>query len=123
MAGSLKTAFRKAAVAAFTAAGDVKRSVTFRSMTNSAGYDTSTGTVNSTYTDYTVSMLIFRVNANEVGQGIIQANDEWALIPQYSLTPVPKVNDIIIDGTSEWKITQIKDDGADVLWKFLIRKP
>ena len=114
----MKEAFRKAALAAFVAAGDVKRSVSYRSVTSSAGYDTSTGMVTSPDTDYPVEMIIVRVQAKEVGQGIVQTNDRWALIPQYSLTPVPKIHDLI-DG---WRVVQIKDDGADALWKFLIRK-
>jgi len=118
---SLKEAFRKAALAAFAAAGDVKRSVSFRSITTGA-YNATTGTVTETYTDYAVSMIIVRVQAKEVGQGIIKTEDRWALIPQYSLTPVPKINDLIIESSNEWRIVLIKDDGADALWKFLVRK-
>ena len=119
---SLKLAFRKAAIAAFTAAGDVKRSVTYRSMTSSAGYNPTTGTVTGLYTDYSVEMIIVRVSAQEVGLGIVKTNDQWALIPQFSLTPVPQINDLIVEDSEEWKIVQIKDDGAEALWKFLVRK-
>ena len=122
MATSIKEAFKKAAIAAFVAVGDVKRSVTFRSMTASTGYSPTTGVATEIYTDYSVDMIMTRVKAEEVGNGIIQTNDRWAMIPQYNLTPTPKINDIIVESSAEWQIVQILDDGADALWRFLVRK-
>jgi len=78
----LQDAFKKAAIAAFTAADDLVTSVSYRSKTAaSATYDPTTGAVTSAYTDYTVSMIFARYENKQIDGNTILTTDEKALIP------------------------------------------
>jgi len=93
----LKEAFKKAAVAAFNAAGNLKEDVTYRSKTSgSAAYTPSTGTVADPYTDYSVEMLFTEFEQTQIDGQVILPTDEMAMIPVDNLTPVPKLNDLIV---------------------------
>ena len=93
----LKEAFKKAAVAAFVAAGDLKEEVTYRSKTEgSSSYTPSTGAVSDPYTDYGVEMLFTNYKQEQIDGQAILPTDEMAMIPVDNLTPIPKLNDLII---------------------------
>jgi hypothetical protein len=101
----LREAFKKAAVAAFVAAGNLKEEVTYRSKTEgSAGYTPSSGAVSDPYTDYGVQMLFMNYKQEQIDGKAILPIDEMAMIPVDNLAPIPKLNDLIIrtneDGTN-----------------------
>lgn len=93
----LKEAFKKAAVAAFTAAGDLKEDVIYRSKTTgSAAYTPGTGVVADPYTDYSVEMLFTNYKTEQIDGKAIMPTDEMGMIPVDNITPVPKLNDLIV---------------------------
>ena len=119
----LQDAFKKAAQAAFTAAGDIKVSSTYRSYTSgSSTYDPAIGAVTAPYTDYTVSLIFTNYLAKEIDGSSILPTDQKAMIPVDDLTPTPKLNDVIIKNSVTWHIVNIAKDAADALYTFQIRQ-
>jgi hypothetical protein len=125
----MKEAFKAAAQTAFSAAGNVKKSVTYRSKSNkNPTYTPSTNTVTDRYTDYTVNMIFESYISREIDNRTVLATDQKALIPVDNLTPTPKINDEVIVDKGEttevnWDIVHIHKDPADALYTFQIRKP
>lgn len=120
----LREAFKKAAQTAFTAAGNIKETVTYRSKTSaSASYDPDTGIVTDAYTDYSVSMIINKSRSFQHDNRAILENDDDAMIPVDNLTPTPQLHDQILRNTTDiWDIVWLKSDPALALWTFQIRK-
>jgi hypothetical protein len=123
MAG-LQEAFRSAAAAAFSAAGDIKESATFRSKTNmNPVYDPVTDTETQSYTDYSTSMVPSGYDSREIDGINILDTDERVKILVEELTPIPKRNDQIIRSSIKWEIINIHKDPANAVWTLQIRKP
>jgi hypothetical protein len=119
----MKDAFKKAAQAAFTAAGDIKVSSTYRSYTSgSSGYNPATGTTTAPYTDYTADIIYTKYLSREIGNSSILPTDVKAMVPVDNLTPTPKLNDVIIKDSVTWHIINIAKDAADALYTFQIRQ-
>ena len=120
----LRGALQKAAVTAFNALSDIPESVTYRSMDDAQpDYNLTTGVVDPDYTEYTVSFIFTSIKTRELNESsIVKSNDMWALIPTTSLTPTPKIIDLIIRNSTEWNVIDIRTDPTEALWKILIRK-
>lgn len=124
MAG-LQEAFQKAAAAAFTAAGNVKESVTVRIKSSSnPAYNPSTDSVTDSYTDYTVNALPSGYDTKEIdGRTILNTDEKLMILVEDLPSITPKRNDQIIRDSVTWEIESVHKDPADALWTLQIRKP
>ncbi|MHC4950700.1 MAG: hypothetical protein ACYTEU_06900 [Planctomycetota bacterium] len=122
----LAEAFKAAAQTAFTAAGNVPETVTYRSKTSaSADFDPVESELSSDlYTDYdSLKMIISNSESKQNDGRVILAQDCDAMIPGDNLTPEPKLHDLIIRNSTEiWDIVWFDTDSARALWTFQIRK-
>ncbi|MCP4149813.1 MAG: hypothetical protein GY757_18860 [bacterium] len=119
----LTEVFRKAAVAAHNACGDLNDSSTYHS-TGTFGYTASTGAVaESGGVDYTgVDVIFIGYQTEEIDGEKILRDDRKALIAALNLTPTPKVTDYITDSNSKvWNVVDVGGDPAPAEWKLQCR--
>lgn len=123
---SLKGAFRKGALAAFNAAGDIKETVTYRSKANrNPTYTPSSNTVSDSYSDYDVLMVFGSFKSREIDGQTVLSTDQWGMCRYeelYDSGITPKINDTIVRSSTTWEIIDIMNL-ADVVYKFHLRKP
>lgn len=122
----LQDIFKSAAQTAFTAAGNIRETISYRSKTNaSSTYNPVTGTVTDAYTDYdSLKMIAFTDKQLQIDGQAILPHDAFLMIPVENLTPTPKLHDQILrnSGTETWDIIWFETDAALALWKFQLRK-
>ncbi len=119
----MKEAFQNAAVAAFSAAGNIKTSVTYHS-TGTNAYNTSTGAMTETGgQDLSVSVMFTNYEQEEIDGDVILTTDQKALIPTLNLSVTPKITDTIIAGSETWQVQGKKTDPAEAMWEIQLRKP
>lgn len=123
MAG-LQEAFQAAAAAAFSAAGNVKETVTLRKKTDASPvYDPVTDIITDPHTDYSVSAIPSGYDSNEVDGVVILDTDEKLKILVSALAVSPAKGDLIFRSSVRWEIIGIHKDPADAVWTLQIRRP
>jgi len=136
MASSIKDAFKKAAAAVFTAAGDIKEPITFRSKQNSnPTYTPSSNTVTDPYRDYqNIDMIFTRYSKEEINDQTILNTDVKAQCLYDDIVDffIPKISDTVIrteknnDGSEseiQWDVVHTFKDAANAVWTFQLRRP
>lgn len=117
----MKDIFKNAAQIIFTAMDDVKITVTYRVKTSS--YNTSTGKVTISHTDYVITNCI-RVyfTAKEIDGLAIKPEDFKLLIPVDDLPVTPKIDDYVLIDSKNHNIIHYEKDPADAVWTIQVRK-
>lgn len=128
----LKEAFKAAAQAAFNAAGNVKNTVTYISVSEPT-YDTSTGAVSWNNTSYSnISVITDEYSNREIdnqpvgsreGDRAILPGDKKVYILYDDLTPTPKENDRITISGQDWTVIGHYVDPAQAMWQLQVRRP
>jgi hypothetical protein len=118
----LKEAFQKAAAVAFNAVGNLKISVVYSSVPNPA-YNTSSGVVTESETDYTVNAIREDYEFRDTDGVNIKSTDIKLLIlyEDLSITPL-KDQDYITIGGTRWGVVNWQIDPADAVWTFKLRQ-
>ena len=124
--GSLREAFRNAALAVFNAAGDVIEDSWFYSI-GSTVYDASSGVSSATSKMQVVSMLFSAYDDRNIDGTNVLPTDMLGTIPQTSLYPRPTVDDEVQRLEAEtsvlYAVVDVKQDPAGAIWKIQLRKP
>ena len=128
----LKEAFKAAAQAAFSAAGNVKTTITYTSV-SAPSYDTSTGAVTWNSTAYSsIDAILDEYSSREIdnqpsgpreGNRSILPGDKKIYILYDDLTPTPKVNDRVTINGQEWTVLGHYVDPAQAMWQLQVRLP
>jgi hypothetical protein len=118
----LREAFQKAAVAAMKAAGNIKIDVTYISITNDAGYNTSTGAVTAYKTGYNVEMFFDKNSNEDIKNMAVDSNQQLGYIAVNDLKPTPKIKDRILIDNVEWTVVEFQTDPAKALWIIKIQE-
>lgn len=120
----LKEAFKAAAQTAFTAASNVKKTVTYRSKSSTnPTYTPSSATVSDSYSEYSIQVICEDYNSREIDNQTVLSTDLKVLIPVDNVNFTPKINDTIVIDDIVWEIIGIHKDPADALYTFHSRKP
>jgi hypothetical protein len=118
---ALKSVFKAAAQTIFTALDDVKISVTYRVVSSS--YNTSTGIVTPSNTDYAITNCIrIDYEADEIDGLAVKPEDFKLMIPVDDLDVNPAVDHQILIGTDIHNVVSYQKDPADAVWTIQIRK-
>lgn len=118
------TTVQTAVQAAFDVLDDMLTVVTYRAKSSgSATYNTTTGAVSESYTDYSVSGLLVRYQAKEIDNLAIQPTDQKLLIPVLDLSPTPKLNDVVVISSVSWQVVNFGKDPASAMWVIQLRLP
>lgn len=134
MAAGLKEAFKKAAAAAFQAAGNVKETISYRSkQDDNPTFNPSTNVVSDPYTLYeNLEVILTQYSVREVDGDSIQLTDLKCMLLCDDIEFIPKAHDVIVriethnDGSSKdvvWEILTLQKDAADAVWTFQLRRP
>jgi len=115
---------QSAVQSAFTVMDDMLTTVTYRAKSSgSATYNTTTGAVSESYTDYSVDGLLVRYQSQEVDNVAIQPTDQKLLVPALDLTPTPKLNDIVVISSVSWQVINFSKDPAGAMYIIQLRLP
>jgi len=128
----LKEAFKAAAEAAFSAAGNVKTTISFTSVSD-ASYNETTGAVtwnNTTYSNIDVILDEYsnrEIDANPTGaregNRAVLPGDKKVYILYDDLTPTPKANDYVTISGQNWTVIGTYVDPAQAMWQLQVRLP
>ena len=117
----LKEAFQKAAIAAFNAAGNVKKSAVYTSNPNPT-YDTSSGVVTEDPTNYSVTAIREDFKFNDVDGDRVKPEDTKWLVLYSQLEIALKENDYITIDSKRWNVVSWQLDPADAVWTIHVRQ-
>ena len=107
---------------AFNGLGDLKQLITHRAISGTT-YDPGTGEVTPTTVEQPNVPAVFTEYATrEIDGTTIVSGDIALLIPTTSLNVTPKVDDIFVDGTDEWRVVNLMIDPANALWTIQVRR-
>jgi len=119
---SLRTAILDAVSSAVTAVGDIAESVTYVA-TNTGEYDTYSGQVTETTTEYTFNAVVYPLGASRAGNNEIVdefTSDLAVLFASKDLAVTPDTNDLIKRGSETYKIKQITQDPAGASIRLIV---
>jgi hypothetical protein len=118
----LKDAILNAVSSAITATGDIAESVTYVA-TTTGSYDTYSGQVSQTTTEYTFNAIVYPFGASRAGGNDVMDEvtaDLAILFASKDLAITPDTNDQIIRGTEKYKIKQIAKDPAGASIRLIV---
>ena len=121
---SLRAHIQQAVQAGIGAMDDLAESAIYASVATPS-YDPTAGTVTKpTALHQGIPVVFTSFSRMEIDGEAVRAEDQKAMIPTRSLTPVPTINDTITraDGTV-WSVMGIKTDPAGAAWVLQIRRP
>lgn len=128
----LKEAFKAAAQAAFSAAGNVKTTISFTSVSDPT-YNPANGGVtwnNTTYSNIDVILDEYsnrEIDANpsgsREGNRAVLPGDKKVYILYDDLTPTPKANDYVTISGQNWTVVGTYVDPAQAMWQLQVRLP
>ncbi len=121
----LAETFRKAALQAVAAFGDVAVSATYAAF-SSATYNASAGTPVTVFSSTAgVSVIFEEFRIDQVDGAAVRPEDKKALVPAKNISGVtPSVNDqLIVTGSVAWSVVRVTTDPAEALWTLQIRRP
>ena len=117
----LKEAFQKAAEAAFNAAGNVKTSIVYSSNPNPV-YNTGTGVVTESATNYTVNAIREDYKFNDVDNINIKPEDIKLLVLYSELSILLAEKDYVTMNATRWNVVNWQLDPADAVWTIQVRQ-
>jgi hypothetical protein len=117
----LKEAFQKAAIAAFNAAGNVKKSAVYTSNPNPT-YTPSTGYVTEIPTNYSVTAIREDFKFNDIDGDKVKPEDTKWLILYSELEIALKENDYVTIDSIRWNVVSWQLDPADAVWTIHVRQ-
>lgn len=100
---------------------DIPVSITY--IVKSQSYDTATGVVATTETEYSVDAVRYKFDSSQVNNISVFDNDQRLLIAGKDLSPTPQQNDIVILDSVRWEVVNVKSDPVRAHWDIQIRKP
>jgi len=99
---------------------DIGKTVTLRKEGNDAdNYDPATGVMTNSTTDYSTKAMLLNYRDNQFDGEIIRRGDRKAVLKAKGLAVVPEPQDLIVIGSSEWRIVnvrQIEESDTDVVY-------
>jgi hypothetical protein len=118
----------KAAVAtAFTAAGDIPETATYRRYhSQDPAYQPQEGYVFRPKTDYSLQMIFTRFKEKEVDNKAVLMTDMKCIIQAASFTDesiTPKLTDQIIKDSEIWEMENLYLDPTESVYIFQLRRP
>lgn len=118
----LREAIASAVKSGFTALGNVKETVTYKTYQSTSSYDTTTGTVTRTETSTTLSGVFMSYTKREIDNAAVAPHDQKFLCQQADLATTPTLEDRLVrsNGTS-WEVVWVKEDPAHVTWELQVR--
>jgi hypothetical protein len=117
----LKEAFQKAAIVAFNAAGNVKKSAVYSSNPNPT-YNTATGKVTENATDYPIIAIREDYKFNDVDGLNVKPEDIKWLVLYSELEISLKEKDYITVGGTRWNVVNWQLDPAAAVWTIQVRQ-
>jgi len=122
----LQTAIKKAAQTAIKATGDIAETITYTSR-STGSYNTSTGAVSHTDTDYTLNAIVANFGSASQGskRGEVRPEHSGNLSVTFAsndLAVTPDTNDLVTRGLTKYKVTQIISDPAGATYRLIIGK-
>jgi hypothetical protein len=102
---------------------DKGRSVTLRRSANT--YNPATDTYTASSTDFTVKAVFTEFRQSEIDATLIKRGDKKLLIAAADLSSAPEPNDIIIDGSTQYRVIDlmsVEPGDAAILYKVQVRK-
>jgi len=120
----LRGAILDAVSSAVTAVGDIAESITYVA-TSKGEYDTYSGQVIETKTEYTFNAVVYPFGASKAGSTDIvdeMTADLAVLFASKDLAVVPDTNDVIIRDSEKYKIKQITKDPAGASFRLIVGK-
>lgn len=127
----LKSTVQKLVGTAFSAVGDLKKTVDYFHVDPNPDYDTTTGEVTRDPASFSgrVGAVLLTAKA-AIDRGVMPTDlvevarpGDWlALIPNTDLKKQPTTGDEIIFDDEKWLVKGIGTDPAEALWKVLIRR-
>ena len=118
----LRSALLDAVSSAVTAVGDIAESVTYVA-TATGEYDTYSGQVTETTTEYTFKAVVYPFGASRAGVNEIMDEvtaDLAVLFASKDLAVTPDTNDLIKRGSETYKIKQITKDPAGASIRLIV---
>lgn len=119
----LQNVFKTAAQTIFTAFGDVPKSVIYTHVSSDPVYDPATRAVSTVSTDYALSFVFDKFEAEDVDGANILSTDQIAMIPVENVSFIPSNHDYLTIDNEKWNVINKKTDPAKALWLLQIRKP
>ena len=116
---SLLTTVQSAVQTAKDATVSLWQSITYKDQ-SSATYNTSTGAVTQTATDYSVKALITKYDQEDIADHIL-ATDLKAMLLVDELTPTPSNDDTVVYNSVEYSIVDFQQDVSQSLWYLQLR--
>lgn len=120
----LQNVFRKAALQAVTAFGDVGVSANYLSHASTT-YNASSGVHTATFTTVAGVTVIFdEFRIVEIDGLAVRPKDKKAMVPAISISAVtPDAEDrIVTDGSVTWEVVNVRTDPATALWELQVRR-
>jgi len=107
----LRTTIEKSVQTAIKAVGDIAETITYNSITDGT-YDTYTGLVSSTTTDYTIKAIVSPVGGKEESNitSTSFTGDVLAIFASKDLTVTPDTNDTVTRNAEIYNIHDILSD-------------
>lgn len=118
----LKDTIKSAVGSGFTALGDLKTTVTFKTHTANPSYNPTTQAISESSTSVSVTGVLARYNRRQIDGQVIQPNDQKFLFLQSAITFSPTLIDSVIISGAEWQVIDVSKDPADAIWVMQIRQ-
>jgi hypothetical protein len=104
------------------AAGNVRRTVTYKAQSADPSYAPATGTVTRPETSYTVQGVLYGYRREDIDGVLIRPFDQQFLLNQSELPVTPKVTErLVLDDGTSWEILRVEQDPAQATWTLQIR--
>jgi hypothetical protein len=104
------------------AAGNVRRTVTYKAQSADPSYAPGTGTVTRPETNHTVQGLLYGYRRDEIDGVLIRPFDQQFVLLQADLPVTPKVTErLVLDDGTSWEVVRVEQDPAQVVWILQIR--
>lgn len=117
----LKETIHAAIASGFTALGNLKEDVTYKSQRAST-YVPSTGVFTRVETAYTVSGVFLAYGKRDIDGTQIKPHDQKFLFRQAALAVVPALTDRLVRSTGAvWDVIMVSEDPAHATWELQIR--
>jgi len=118
----LRTSIADAVGSAITAVGDIAETVTYVA-TSTGEYDTYSGQVSETTTEYSLTAVVYPFGASRAGKNDIVDEvtaDLAILFASKDLAVTPDTNDLIVRNSENYKIKQITQDPAGASIRLIV---
>ena len=117
-----KATVQSAVLAAFSAVGDIKKTVTLVRNNSNPTYNPATGATTSSTTSYQFDCVVTGYDRDEIDGENILATDIQVILPQSSLSVVPALKDTLTIDSVTCNIKNISKDPADATWVIQARR-